>query len=232
MNYNGAFNPKYLSGTQLYFAKNTATVSSWSDQSSNGYDLSQAVALQQPTIGANSVDFVPNQHLFRNVANAFSGDSEGYIFFSGYYNNTGQNRILSSCDVSTNFLYRFDVNVNSTISKVQLNVRDGGTINLITLDTTTLTNGQYYYGWIRSDGSTYSGMVNGISQTIITTLANDGRWWNFVTRRDNLVVGAIIGTSTAFGNAQVNKIYYNNTALSASDIWKTEQFFANPLNYD
>jgi hypothetical protein len=232
MNYNGAFNPKYLSGTQLYFAKNTATVSSWSDQSSNGYDLSQAVALQQPTIGANSVDFVPNQHLFRNVANAFSGDTGGYIFFSGYYNNTGQNRILTSADNGTAFSYQFALNVSNLTNKIGLAVRNGGSQNNIILNTTTLTNGAYYYGWIRSDGSTYSGMVNGISQTITTTLANDGRWWNFVTRRDNLVVGAIIGTSTAFGTARVNKLYYNNTAISASDLWKTEQFFANPLNYD
>ena len=232
MNYNGSFNPRFLSGTQLYFAKNSATVSSWNDQSSNGYNLSQAVALQQPTIGANSVDFVPNQFMSRTVANAFSGDTGGYIFFSGYYNNTGINRILSSCDVSTNFLYQFALNVNSIISKVVLTIRNGGTANNITLDTTTLTNGAYYYGWVRSNGSTYTAMLNGVSQTITTSLANDGRWFNFVTLRDNLTVGAIIGTSTAYSYAQVNKLYYNNTSLSASDLWKTEQFFANPLNYD
>jgi hypothetical protein len=232
MNYNGAFNPKFLSGTQLYFAKNSATVSSWNDQSSNGFNLTQAVALQQPTIGTNSVDFVPNQFLSRTVANAFSGDTGGYIFFSGYYNNSTVNRIFASADIGTAFLYRFDILISQVTNKVALSVRNGGTINTIVLDTTTLTNGAYYYGWIRSNGSSYTAMLNGVSQTITTTLANDGRWFNFVTLRDNISIGAIIGTTTAFGNAQVNKLYYNNTALSASDLWKTEQFFANPLNYD
>ncbi len=233
MNYNGAFNPKYLTGTQLYFAKNTATVSSWNDQSPNGYNLSQAVALQQPTIGANSVDFDgTNDFMSRNVANAFSGDTQGYIFFSGYYNNTGVNRILTSADNGTAFFYQFALNVSNVTNKIGLAVRNGGSQNNIILNTTTLTNGAYYYGWIRSNGSAYTAMLNGVSQTITTTLANDGRWFNFVTLRDNLSIGAIIGTSTAFGNAQVNKIYYNNTAISASDLWKTEQFFANPLNYD
>jgi hypothetical protein len=234
MNYNGSFNPKYLSGTQLYFAKNTATVSSWNDQSSNGYDLSQAVALQQPTIGANSVDFDGNNDfMIRLVSNVFGSDTQGYIFFSGYYNNFTQNRILTSCDNASSFLRRFDININNTNSKFQLNIRNGGaSINTVTFNTTTLTNGQYYYGWIRSDGSSYSGMLNGVSQAITTTLANDGRWWSFVTLRDNLVIGAISAATTVFGSAQVNKLYYNNTSLSASDLWKTEQFFANPLNYD
>jgi hypothetical protein len=231
MNYNGSFNPKYLSGTQLYFAKNTATVSSWNDQSPNGYDLSQVVALQQPTIGTNSVDFVPNQFMSRNVADAFSGDSEGYIFFAINHITNQSNNILTSSDNATNN-HDFRLLSSSVLApnKITLVVRQSGVNNIVTLDTTTLING-FNYGWVRSNGSFFSGMVNGVSQSINATI-NNGDWFDSVINRDNLVIGATIRLSSIYSNGGVNKLYYNNTSLSASDLWKTEQFFANPLNYD
>jgi hypothetical protein len=229
MNYNGAFNPKYLSGTQLYFAKNSATVSSWNDQSSNGYDISQGVALQQPTIGANSVDFVPNQFLSRTVANAFSGDTGGYIFFSFYHISGQRMEVFSSADNATNNHIIRLVSFAAT-NKLTLVLVVSGVINNVTLDTTVLSTG-YHYGWIRSNGSSFSGMIDGVSQTINAT-SNNGNWFSSVANRDNISVGARLSSTTLYGTGGVNKLYYNNTALSTSDLWKTEQFFANPLNYD
>ena len=42
------FRPPDLLGSQLYYAKDTATPSLWNDQSPNAYNLTQGVAGQQP----------------------------------------------------------------------------------------------------------------------------------------------------------------------------------------
>jgi hypothetical protein len=235
MNYNGAFNPKFLSGTKLYFAKNTATVSSWNDQSPNGYNLSQAVALQQPTIGANSVDFDGvDDSMINNTSNVFSSDTQGYIFFSFYHTLGEIQYLLASADNLTNN-FNFRVLAGGTvINKIRLQVMtDSLNNNFITLDTSELVNG-FNYGWIRSDGTSYFGSLNGVIQSISTTLSNDGKWFSSIPNRDNLSIGGWFRLSTTgrFTPLRLNKLYYNNTALSASDLWKTEQFFANPLNYD
>jgi hypothetical protein len=231
MNYNGAFNPKYLTGTQLYFAKNTATVSSWNDQSPNGYNLSQVVALQQPTIGANSVDFVPNQHLFRNVANAFSGDTEGYIFFSGYFNNSVFNRIFSSDDNSTsNFGLR--IAIDNATGRIQISNIISGTLNASRCST-VLTNGQYYYCWIRFNGTSYTAWVNGNTQTVTGFIGvNNGLGFSSISNRDNIALGASLNSTPLYGAAKINKFLYISGSLSASDLWKCQEFMKNPLNYD
>jgi hypothetical protein len=230
--YFGEFLPHKVANTGLYIQRKDSTVSLCEDYSPNGYDFTQGVAANQPTLSANSIDFTTNDFMINNTANVFSGDNSGYIFFSGYFNSAAANRILTSCDNGSAFLRRFDILINNTNNKIQLNVRNGGvSANVITLDTTTLTNGQYYHGWIRSDGSVYTAMLNGISQTIVASVANDGVWFSGVTLRDNLVIGAIIGTSIAYGSAQINKVHYVSGSPSAIDVWKIEQFMSNPLNY-
>ena len=229
--YFGKFKPHLVTNTQLYIQRKDSTVSLCTDYSVNGFNLTQGVAVNQPTLGANSIDFSTNDFMINNTANVFSGDNSGYIFFSGYFNNAAVNRILTTCDNGSAFLRQFSLNISSILSKVQIAVRNGGTQNNITLDTTTLTNGQYYYGWIRSNGSVYTAMLNGVSQTIVASLANDGVWFSGVTSRDNLVIGAIVANTTAFGSAQINKIHYVSGSLSAIDLWKIEQFMSNPLNY-
>jgi hypothetical protein len=227
--YFGEFLPHKVANTRLYIQRKDSTVSLCEDYSTNGYDFTQGVAANQPTLSANSIDFITNDFMINNTANVFSGDNSGYIFFSGYFNSAATNRILTSADTATN-TRRFDLNVQTT-GKIALVINNGGTNNIITLDTTTLTNGQYYHGWIRSNGSVYTGMLNGVSQTITTTLANDGRWWSYVTGRDNLVIGALISSVVAYGRAKRNKIHYVSGSPSAIDVWKIEQFMSNPLNY-
>jgi hypothetical protein len=230
--YFGEFQPHKVPNTGLYIQRKDSTVSLCEDYSVNGYDFAQGVAANQPTLSANSIDFTTNDFMINNTANVFSSDNSGYIFFSGYFNSAAVNRIISSADNGSAFLRRFDILLNQTNGKIQLTVRNGGASpNTITLDTTTLTNGDYYYGWIRSDGSVYTAKLNGVTQTIVASLSNDGVWFSGVTSRDNLVIGAIIGTSIAYGSAQINKIYYVSGTLSAIDLWKIEQFFSNPLNY-
>ena len=234
MNYNGSFNPKFLSGTQLYFAKNTATVSSWNDQSSNGYDLSQAVALQQPTIGIDSVDFDgTNDFMSRSVTNPFITHTQGIVFFSINATSGVTQRILVINNTATasgnnQFCIFFIGN------KIRLLVRNAtATVNNV-FETVNNFGTGFLYGYVQSNGSTYTISVNGVVQTLSFVSGSDnGNWFSSITST-NVIRIALLTTAgvNVYEATKLNKLYYNNTSLSASDLWKTEQFFANPLNYD
>jgi len=226
--YFGKFKPHLVANTQLYIQRKDSTVSLCPDYSANGYDFTQGVATNQPTLSANSIDFTTNDFMINNTANVFSGDSSGYIFFAMNHITGQRLDILTSCDTATN---NFDFRLVSSAStnKIQLIVRQSGVNNTVILDTTTLING-FNYGWIRSNGSAFSGKVNGVSQTINATIDN-GAWLNSVTNRDNIAIGATIRLSPLYGEGGINKVHYVSGSLSAIDIWKIEQFMSNPLNY-
>ena len=233
MNYNGSFNPKYLSGTQLYFAKNTASVSSWNDQSPNGYNLSQAVALQQPTIGVDSVDFDgTNDFMSRSVINPFITHTQGIVFFSINATSGVTQRVLVINNAATisgqnTFL------INYISDKIRIQIRNVDSTISNVFETVNTFGSGFLYGYIQSDGSTYTISVNGVVQTLSFVVgSNTGAWMNVIT--SNVIRISLLqsGATFLYGATKLNKLYYNNTSLSASDLWKTEQFFANPLNYD
>jgi hypothetical protein len=234
MNYNGSFNPKFLSGTQLYFAKNSATVSSWNDQSPNGFNLTQAVALQQPTIGANSVDFDgSNDVLFNTQSSPFTSHTQGIFFFSGYITSGVVNNFFNISLSSTGLIGRNRFTIDTTTAgNIRFFIRDSSLNN--NFQTNDTFSSGYIYGYVVSNGSGYTVYVNGSARTLtFTNGTNNGNWFNFVGTTDRMSIGGVFTNSTVvYFQAKVNKLYYNNTALSASDLWKTEQFFANPLNYD
>jgi hypothetical protein len=233
MNYNGSFNPRFLSGTQLYFAKNTATVSSWNDQSSNSLAITQGVALQQPTIGTNSVNFDgSNDVLLNSASSPFITHTQGIIFFSGYIVGGVTQRFINvSLSTGTLGRFRFGIEVSAS-GNIVFVIRNNGLNN--NFQTTTTFGSGYVYGYIVSNGSSYTVNINGSASTLtFTNGTNNGSWFNFVGATNRMSIGGLFSGSTVlYTQDQVNKIYYNNTALSASNLWKTEQFFSNPLNYD
>lgn len=227
--YFGKFKPHLVTNTQLYIQRKDSTVSLCPDYSPNGYNLSQAVAVNQPTLSANSIDFDGiNDFMINNTADAFIGDSSGYIFFAINHITSQRLDILTSSDVATNN-HDFRLVSSASTNKITLIVRQAGVNNTIVLDTTTLING-FNYGWIRSDGSSFSGMVNGVSQTINATIDN-GDWFDSVTNRDNIAIGATIRLSPLYGTGGINKVHYVSGTLSAIDLWKIEQFMSNTENY-
>lgn len=226
--YFGEFQPHKVPNTGLYIQRKDSTVSLCPDYSANGYDFTQGVAANQPTLSTNSIDFTTNDFMINNTADVFSGDNSGYIFFAIYHITGQSNNIMTSCDTSTNN-HDFRLVSSALTNKMTLIVRQGGVNNIVVLDTTTLING-FNYGWIRSDGSAFSGMVNGVSQTINATI-NNGDWFDTVTNRDNIAIGATIRLNSIFGTGGVNKVHYVIGSPSALDVWKCEQFMSNPLNY-
>jgi len=233
MNYNGTFNPKFLSGTQLYFAKNTATPSLWNDQSPNGYDLTQAVALQQPTISANSVDFDGiDDFMSHSVTNPFISHMQGIVFFSMNAVSGFTQRLLVVNNTITS-AGRNTFLITYIGDKIRIQFRnENGTISNQFETVNTFGTG-FLYGYIQSNGSTYTISVNGVVQTLSFLMgSNTGAWMNVIS--SNVIRIGLLqsGPTIIYSPVKLNKLYYNNTILSASDLWKTEQFFANPLNYD
>jgi len=222
------FHPLDLAGSQLYFAKNTATPSLWNDQSPNGYDLTQSTAAQQPTISANSVDFDGvNDVLSRNVADPFGSDTEGILFFSCYYDGVNQCYIISSGDTgSNNYAIVFRINLTGNLNLI-LNNATSGTYILTTSDTAIVG---YNYGYFRNDGVSTYFSLNGGAESI--PLGDAGEWLDYVPSRNNLACGGLIRSSTIYVPSKLNKIYYNNNgSLSASDLTNLDTFFADPNNY-
>jgi hypothetical protein len=233
MNYNGTFNPKFLSGTQLYFAKNTATPSLWNDQSPNVYDLTQGTAIQQPTIGIDSVDFDgSNDFMSRSVTNPFISHTQGIVFFSINAVSGSTQRFLV-VNLTSAGAGRNQFSISYIGDRIRAIVRNAdATINNVFETVNTFGTG-FLYGYIQSNGSTYTISVNGVVQTLSFVIgSNTGAWMNVISSNVISIARLQSGAFIEFTPVKLNKLYYNNTILSASDLWKTEQFFANPLNYD
>lgn len=230
-----SFRPINLAGSQLYFAKNTATPSLWNDQSPNGYDISQGTAIQQPTIGVDTIDFDGSNDIqFNTVTSPFIGDSLGIIYFNGNIA-TGVSNAFLYVSGSTGTLGRlsFQLIFNGSVNRMQISIRDNSlSVNNVIRSTNTFTTGNIY-GYIKSTGTGYELMVNGVIETLsFVSGSNNGSWFNTIGATDRISIGGIFTGSTIIYNpASVNKIYYNNTALSPSDITKLNNFFSDPNKY-
>jgi len=160
--------PLAINGLQLYLAKNNATPSSWLDKSPNAFNFAQATGTKQPTISANSVDFDGVDDVQQVIGSSLLNDSSGIIFFSGYYDNTSNNRILASADVLTNNDL-FHVQIQASTGRVRLVIIQGG-VNRIISVTNPITNGAYYYGYIESNDTSYTMSLNGVVETLIVVV--------------------------------------------------------------
>lgn len=224
-----AFHPLNLAGSQLYFAKNTATPSLWNDQSPNGFDLSQAVASQQPTISANSVDFDGiNDGMVNGISDVFLSDTQGVIYFSLIHTpGVIQNLLISADPLTNDNTFRLVV----ALDKIFLQILNSPYNNFVG-SVNNLVSG-YNYGYVGSTGSSFFMSLNGVVTTFTTTVANDGNWWSSVPNRRNLTMGEWLRLSSTgrYTPSRINKIYYNNTVLSPTNLTKLNTFFSDPNNY-
>ena len=160
-----SFHPLNLAGTQLYYAKNTATPSLWNDQSPNAFDLTQAVASKQPTIGTDTVDFDGiNDNQTAIVSSPISSDTDGIVYFSGLLQ-TGVNSYFFTYARNTTNNTFFAIEIVS--NAIRVIIRENSlTINNIILSANTFASG-YIYGYIKSNGSNYELMVEQDSKNCI-----------------------------------------------------------------
>lgn len=225
-----SFHPSDLTGGQLYLRKDQATVSSWVSDIGTARDFAQATSTQQPTISTNSVDFDGvNDYQSVTESNSFGSDSSGIIFFSGYFTG-GNDFILTSADLGSN-LYGFNVVLFGGKIRVQA-------INNTVIDqiegSTVITSGAYYYGYIKGNGfgNPYTISVNGSIDTNTVLAGTDQSvWYGGIGFRDNLALGVRLRASAIYSTAKINKIYYNNTALTSGEIADMNTFMSNPTNF-
>lgn len=231
--YFGNFNPSKLANSQLYIQRSGATISLCPDLSSNALNFIQPTAVSQPFMATLTIQFASGDFMYNNTPNVFGSINAGRIYFSGIFNTVGglNNIILASADTATaNHFFDFRIDTTGRLSIVT-RTASGSNIDSLQGDT-VLVNNEYYHGWIDTDGSTWTAKLNGVTQTFSVVLgSNAGRFFNDVPNRDNLTIGASVRSTTLFGNAKINKVYFNSGTISATDHWKLERFFENPLNY-
>lgn len=223
-----AFHPSDLTGGQLYLRKDQATASSWISDIGTARDFVQGTATQQPTIGTNTVDFDGvNDAQKVTESDAFGSDFSGIMFFSVEWNNpTGNDYIFSSADESVaNMAIAFAI-FSGKLKYISL---DGATTQNLN-GTNSLVTG-YNYGYIRSDSSKIYFSLNGATEVLGTGTANVGEWFGDVNGRDNLLLGGLQRNTTSFVPEYLNKLYYNNTALTSGEIADMNTFMSVPTNY-
>lgn len=223
-----SFDPLAINGLQMYLNKKNATVSSWLDQSPNAFDFVQTTAPKQPTISSNSVDF-DGVDDFLNVSTLDAlSDASGVLFFSNYYNSLDKNILFATSNNSVNDEY-FEVRIH-TDGSIRLLVNNSGVFNDIR-STSLITNGSYFYCYIKSTGTSYEINLNGVVETLnISSGTNNGEWLGDLVSRDNLTIGANLRLTNVFGYNKSNKLIYSNAALTPLEISNINNFMANPNN--
>jgi len=211
-----------INGLHTYLNRKNATASSWLDQSINAYDFVQAIGTKQPTIGANSVDYdnIDDIHV-KTVANPFSGDSSGIVFFSGYNTGNTQRYFASSDNSGVTDWIGFAVASN----KIGVFTIIGGSSNFVTSDT-VLPLG-YFYSYIKSNGTSYEFSVNGVITT--STGTSNGLWFADVPNRDALEIGGVLRNTPLYGDANIAGIIYTND--HTVDVAPINNFMSNPNNF-
>ncbi len=225
------FNPLDIAGLQLYLNRYNATPSSWLDVSSNAFNFAQATATKQPTVTNESVNFSTNDEQGLSVPQIFGSDYSGIIFFSGYHTLGTTEMIMGSANNAVDYQYIYIVVAGST-NKLRFSPRKMSADNIITADTTTLGSG-YFYGYLKSNGSSFEININGVIQALVISGAagaNNGDWFADVPNRDDLTLAALKRTSIVSADLNLNKLIYSNAALSSGEIDDIMSFMSDENN--
>lgn len=182
-----------------------------------GWNTSNLDAASEPTLNSDNVEYNgTTQYTINNTANFRSADTTGVMHFKFIpTDNTSSqvNYIWASSDTALSSL----VSIAYIDLKIRVNIRLGG--SLLVLDTvSTMTLNTVNTVSIYSDGSTVRILLNGSLATLTLVLGtNDGRWFNYVTGRDNITSGAILTTVNIFSpSKQIYECYTSYVSGAAT----------------
>lgn len=187
-------------------------------------DIVDAPVFDQPSLVATEIDGSvefdgTNDALSRDISDFRSTDTEGSI--EAWFQTTagGENCIFSSSDTASASYFTY---IAVTDGKIRVRARINTTDNdLATTITNQFNDGKPHHLVLTSDNSTYKVYVDGEERSLtVTAGANDGNWMDWVTDRDNVVIGALTysaGTLVYF-NGNLSHVAYYNYGLSASAI--------------
>jgi hypothetical protein len=110
--YPSPFNPTSIGGCQIWldaadsatFTLNGSTVSTWMDKTGNGFNVSQATAGSQPTLGSNEVVFNGSTSLqYSGSVGIFGKSYTSYVIHTPTNNTSYQQGVISIKDSTTGF---------------------------------------------------------------------------------------------------------------------------------
>tara|TARA_R110000782_G_scaffold142786_2_gene235482 strand:- start:2151 stop:2906 length:756 start_codon:yes stop_codon:yes gene_type:complete len=234
------FHPSDLAGGKLYIHADTATPSSTSSSIGVARSFDMYTATRQPVVGVDRLIFdgVDDYQIVSESA-PFGSDSEGIVFFSGYFtqDTSGAVRIFNYNDGNVNYR-TFNIQIKNTTGEL-LFVQDAGTsttgssANRID-GNNSLVDGDYYYGYVKGNGIGNPCTMSMNSVTLTKTVAlgvDNSLWFDGIPSVDNMAIGGWIRVSPAYGKGELNKIYINSTNLTASEINDMNTFMSDPTNY-
>jgi hypothetical protein len=110
--YQTAFNPTSIGGCQIWldaadsttFTLNGSTVSTWIDKTGNGFNVSQATAGSQPTLGSNEIIFNGSTSLqYSGSVGIFGNSYTSYVMHTPTNNTDYRQGVISIKDSTTGF---------------------------------------------------------------------------------------------------------------------------------
>jgi len=141
-----------------------------------------------------------NDKLAATIANFRSADSLGTYELTNFKSSSTANNqtLFASCDIgtTTSFLHIY---VAQTTGRVTISTQDaGGTVNTVS-GTLNVCDGKRHYIQVKSSGTAWSIIVDGLADTLIIVAgSNTGDWFADVTLRDNVTHG--VKTTTGDGS--------------------------------
>jgi len=178
-----------------------------------GYDMTANGTIIPTANGGGDYDGSTGYHK-NSTANWRSSDSAGTItawIKKGTVNTTDV--IFSSADeaATNNRLFL----QTTTTAKLQFGVRNTGTFNYVTGDT-TLVAGQWYYAVGVSSGTAYSLYLDSVAERLTPTGTNNGDWFADIANRDSFLVGALedSGGVSNYFDGQIQMVNYYSSPKS------------------
>ena len=228
INYLGGFNPLNIDGLQLYLDHSKgvtsnitgANVSSWVDQSVNAFVFSNGIVTAQPLKGVSTVNSDGiNDFLLYSGVNPLN-DNSGILFFKVYFDGINQAYIMGSGD-------------QAGTNGVSFRILNTGKINFLTIGgtTTNLSSSQtatvgFNYGYVLVDGTDTYFSLNGGTKVITPTAGDIGQFYGDIPGRDNLTIGALIRSTSAYIHSSLSGLIYTNIIPSDDEIDKINNFMS------
>lgn len=160
----------------------------------SGIDFTPSGILNSEGIFGGALRFAGAGVLSKTIADYRSEDSSGSILIRFKASASGSYKaLLSSSDIAgdNNFL---TFGINQTTGVLRISFKDGGAQNDV-LFTTDVTDDVWHIAEFKSDGSSYTLILDGADDPV-TSGINNGNWFADVSDRDNVTVGALTRSST------------------------------------
>lgn len=183
------------------------------DSSGYGNDLTNFGA----KLVRNGFKFTGADYLRKAVANYRSTDEQGTIeFWYKSSNLGGYNTVFASADEATTS-YFFIVRSRGTGNGLEIVCKNNDTTTDFN-GTTNINDGKWHHCSISSDGTNYSAMIDGNTESL-SGVGVDGRWFADILNRDNITFGALVYSSVVnYATAEVRGLCVHSTKLADAQI--------------